>query len=76
MSVISVDKYFDNLSLTLFADFEAPIERVWQLSADPRQLGRVRGVPAVGRADGRPPRDAIKTGAPENRTTLATPALR
>jgi hypothetical protein len=36
----SLDKYLDNLSLTLVADFDAPIERVWQLWADPRQLER------------------------------------
>ena len=40
MSVISVEKDFDSLSLTLVADFDAPIERVWQLWADPRQLER------------------------------------
>jgi hypothetical protein len=37
MSVIGVEKDFDSLSLTLFADFAAPIERVWRLWADPRQ---------------------------------------
>jgi uncharacterized protein YndB with AHSA1/START domain len=31
-------KDFDSLSLTLVAEFDAPIERVWQLWADPRQL--------------------------------------
>jgi uncharacterized protein YndB with AHSA1/START domain len=40
MSVISVDKDFDSLTLTLVAEFDAPIERVWQLWADPRQLER------------------------------------
>ena len=40
MSVVSVEKDFDSLSLTLVADFDAPIERVWQLWADPRQLER------------------------------------
>jgi uncharacterized protein YndB with AHSA1/START domain len=38
MSVISVEKDVDSLSLTLVAEFDAPIERVWQLWADPRQL--------------------------------------
>jgi uncharacterized protein YndB with AHSA1/START domain len=38
MSVASVEKDFDSLSLTLVADFDAPIERVWRLWADPRQL--------------------------------------
>ena len=45
MSVTSVDKDFDNLTLTLVADFDAPIERVWQLWADPRQLERWWGPP-------------------------------
>ena len=43
MSVVSVEKDFDSLSLTLVADFDAPIERVWQLWADPRQLGALVG---------------------------------
>jgi hypothetical protein len=30
MSVTHVDKDFDTLTLTLVADFDAPIERVWQ----------------------------------------------
>jgi uncharacterized protein YndB with AHSA1/START domain len=45
MSVISVEKDLDSLSLTLVADFDAPIERVWQLWADPRQLERWWGPP-------------------------------
>ena len=45
MSLISVEKDFDSLSLTLTADFDAPIERVWQLWADPRQLERWWGPP-------------------------------
>ena len=45
MSVTSVEKDFDSLSLTLIADFDAPIERVWQLWADPRQLERWWGPP-------------------------------
>ena len=46
MSVISIDKDFDNLTLTLIADFDAPVERVWQLWADPRQLERWWGPPS------------------------------
>jgi uncharacterized protein YndB with AHSA1/START domain len=45
MSVTSVDKDLDGLTLTLVADFDAPIERVWQLWADPRQLERWWGPP-------------------------------
>ncbi|MPZ28987.1 MAG: SRPBCC domain-containing protein [Micromonosporaceae bacterium] len=46
MSVTSVDKDFDNLTFTLVADFDAPIDRVWQLWADPRQLERWWGPPS------------------------------
>ena len=43
--IVSVEKDLDSLSLTLLADFGAPIERVWQLWADPRQLERWWGPP-------------------------------
>jgi uncharacterized protein YndB with AHSA1/START domain len=46
MSVTSVVKDFDNLTFTLVADFAAPIQRVWQLWADPRQLERWWGPPS------------------------------
>jgi uncharacterized protein YndB with AHSA1/START domain len=46
MSVTSIDKDFDSLTLTLIADFDAPAERVWQLWADPRQLERWWGPPS------------------------------
>ncbi|HEY7043604.1 MAG TPA: SRPBCC domain-containing protein [Nocardioidaceae bacterium] len=45
MSVISVDKDFEKLTLTLVADLAAPPERVWELWADPRQLERWWGPP-------------------------------
>jgi uncharacterized protein YndB with AHSA1/START domain len=45
MSITRVAKDLDNLTLTLVADFDAPIERVWQLWADPRQLERWWGPP-------------------------------
>jgi uncharacterized protein YndB with AHSA1/START domain len=45
MSIVSVEKDFDSLSLVLVAEFDAPIERVWQLWADPRQLERWWGPP-------------------------------
>ncbi|HET6664110.1 MAG TPA: SRPBCC domain-containing protein [Acidimicrobiales bacterium] len=45
MSVTSLDKDFDRLTLTLVADFDAPIEQVWRLWADPRQLERWWGPP-------------------------------
>ena len=46
MSVISVEKDIENLSLVLVVEFEATIERVWQLWADPRQLERWWGPPS------------------------------
>ncbi|MEU0809554.1 SRPBCC domain-containing protein [Streptomyces sp. NPDC005970] len=46
MSVTSVDRDLDNLTLTLIADFTAPVEQVWQLWADPRQLERWWGPPS------------------------------
>ncbi|MGH9186831.1 MAG: SRPBCC family protein [Acidimicrobiales bacterium] len=46
MTVTSVDKDFDSLTLTLVADFDAPTERVWRLWADPRQLERWWGPPS------------------------------
>jgi uncharacterized protein YndB with AHSA1/START domain len=46
MTVISVKKDFDSLSLILVAEFDAPIERVWQLWADPGQLERWWGPPS------------------------------
>ena len=46
MSVVSVEKDYDSLSLTLIAEFDAPVERVWELWADPRQLERWWGPPS------------------------------
>jgi uncharacterized protein YndB with AHSA1/START domain len=46
MTVTSVVKDFDSLTLTLVADFDAPVERVWRLWADPRQLERWWGPPS------------------------------
>ncbi|MFE7816323.1 SRPBCC domain-containing protein [Streptomyces sp. NPDC057433] len=46
MTVTSVDKDVDRLTLTVVADFTAPVEKVWQLWADPRQLERWWGPPA------------------------------
>ena len=44
--IVSVEKDYDELSLVLIAEFAAPIERVWQLWADPRQLERWWGPPS------------------------------
>jgi uncharacterized protein YndB with AHSA1/START domain len=46
MTVTSVVKDFDSLTLTLVVEFDAPVERVWQLWADPRQLERWWGPPS------------------------------
>ena len=45
MPVIDVTPDTDNLTLTITAEFAAPIERVWQIYADPRQLERIWGPP-------------------------------
>jgi uncharacterized protein YndB with AHSA1/START domain len=45
MGVTSVDKDYDNLTTTLVADFDAPIDEVWRLWADPRELERWWGPP-------------------------------
>ena len=45
MSVTSVDKDYDNLTISLVADFDAPIDDVWQLWADPRKLESWWGPP-------------------------------
>jgi uncharacterized protein YndB with AHSA1/START domain len=45
MSITSVDTDYDNLTITVIADFDAPIEWVWDLRADPRKLERWWGPP-------------------------------
>lgn len=45
MTVKSVEKDTERLTLTLTAEFDAPVERVWQLWEDPRQLERWWGPP-------------------------------
>jgi uncharacterized protein YndB with AHSA1/START domain len=45
VSVTSVDTDYDNLTLTLIADFDAAIDRVWELWSDPRKLERWWGPP-------------------------------
>ena len=45
MSVISVEKDVEALTLTLVAEFAAPVDRVWELWADPRRLERWWGPP-------------------------------
>jgi uncharacterized protein YndB with AHSA1/START domain len=45
MSITSVDTDYDNLTITLIADFAAAIEEVWDLWSDPRKLERWWGPP-------------------------------
>ena len=46
MSITSVDTDYDRLTVTVIADFDAPIEQVWELWSDPRKLERWWGPPA------------------------------
>jgi uncharacterized protein YndB with AHSA1/START domain len=45
VSITSVDTDYDNLTVTLIADFDAPIDQVWELWSDPRTLERWWGPP-------------------------------
>lgn len=45
MSVKSIDKDYDTLTITALAEFEAAPEQVWELWADPRKLERWWGPP-------------------------------
>lgn len=45
MTVISVNRDVERLSMTFVAEFEAGVERVWRLWEDPRQLERWWGPP-------------------------------
>lgn len=45
MSVTNVDTDYDALTVTVTADFDAPVERVWGLWSDPRELERWWGPP-------------------------------
>ncbi|MGH9274693.1 MAG: SRPBCC family protein [Acidimicrobiales bacterium] len=47
MSVTSVDKDFEALTMTITADLDATVERAWQLWADPRQFERWWGPPGM-----------------------------
>lgn len=45
MAIISTEKDIEALSLTIVAEFDAGVERVWQIWEDPRQLERWWGPP-------------------------------
>lgn len=46
MPVIDVAHDLDTLSLRITAEFSAPVQRIWELYSDPRQLERVWGPPS------------------------------
>ncbi len=46
MTLLSVKKDSTNLMMTFTAKFDSPVERVWQVWSDPRQLERWWGPPA------------------------------
>ena len=46
MHVTDVQHDLDNLTLTITAEFAAPVERIWRVYADPRQLEKVWGPPS------------------------------
>lgn len=45
MPVTDVKQDLDDLTLIITAEFAAPVERLWQVYADPRQLEKVWGPP-------------------------------
>ncbi|MDO5498294.1 MAG: SRPBCC domain-containing protein [Propionibacteriaceae bacterium] len=45
MPVTAVHHDLDTLTLTITAEFAAPVERIWQIYADPRQLEKIWGPP-------------------------------
>jgi uncharacterized protein YndB with AHSA1/START domain len=46
MPVTSVEKDLDALTMTIVADFAAPVQRVWDAYTDPRQIERFWGPPS------------------------------
>ena len=46
MPITSVDKDLDKLTITIVADFTAPVARLWDAYADPRQIERFWGPPS------------------------------
>ena len=45
MSITSVETDYDTLTIRVIADFDAPIDEVWELWSDPRKLERWWGPP-------------------------------
>jgi len=46
LGITSVNTDYDNLTITLIADFDAPVKRVWGVWSDPRKLERWWGPPS------------------------------
>ena len=46
MPITSVEKDLDTLTITIVADFAAPLRRLWDAYADPRQIERFWGPPS------------------------------
>jgi len=46
MTVTCVERDDDDLTITLIADFDAPVDQVWELWSDPRKLERWLGPPS------------------------------
>ena len=46
MPVTDVSHDLETLTLTIVAEFTAPVQRIWDLYADPRQLEKVWGPPS------------------------------
>ena len=46
MPITSVEKDLDQLTITIVADFAAPLRRLWDAYADPRQIERFWGPPS------------------------------
>ena len=42
---LTIDKDLDDLTFTVVADFDHPVEKVWELYADPRKMERWWGPP-------------------------------
>lgn len=45
MPVTDISRDLENLTLTITAQFAAPVQRIWDVYADPRQLEQVWGPP-------------------------------
>ena len=54
MPVTDVQQDLDNLTLTITADFAAPVERIWQVYADPASAGEGVGAADLSGDRGRP----------------------